>query len=135
MSETSARRQGTSSKAPTGENGREFTDPVDAVERAVYFHHPHSSFEKGASERHSGLLRRFVEKGRSAGGMSASLYAKAADWNNNLSRKILGCMSSAEMFEREVLKTAQGAARLLRFHQTSLQRLSEEKHSCGICCI
>jgi IS30 family transposase len=34
----------------------------DAVERAVYFRHPHSSFEKGINERYSGLLRLFVEK-------------------------------------------------------------------------
>ncbi|MDR1541437.1 MAG: hypothetical protein LBU32_26260, partial [Clostridiales bacterium] len=81
-----------------------------AVERAVYFRHPCSSFEKGASERHSGLPRRFAEKGGSAGGMPAQLISKAADWNNSLPRKILGCKTPAEMFEIEILKTAQGAA-------------------------
>ncbi|MDR1541176.1 MAG: hypothetical protein LBU32_24915 [Clostridiales bacterium] len=81
-----------------------------AAERAVYFCHPHSSFEKGASERHSGLLRRFAEKGRSAGDMPAQLISKAADWNSSLPRKILGYKTPAEMFEIEILKTAQGAA-------------------------
>jgi IS30 family transposase len=43
------------------------------MECAVYFRHPHSSFEKGAIERHSVLLRRFSGKGRSTDGMSAAL--------------------------------------------------------------
>jgi IS30 family transposase len=78
--------------------------------RSLYFRHPHSSFEKGASERHNGLLRRFAEKGGSAGDMPAQLISKAADWNNSLPRKILGCKTPAEMFEIEILKTAQSAA-------------------------
>jgi IS30 family transposase len=80
-----------------------------AFKSAVYFRHPHSSFEKGASERRSGLPRRFTEKGGSAGDMPAQLISKAADWNNNLPRKILGCKIPSEMSEIEILKTAQGA--------------------------
>ncbi|MDR1537581.1 MAG: hypothetical protein LBU32_06225 [Clostridiales bacterium] len=85
---------------------------------AVYFRHPHSSLKKGANERHNGLLRRFAEKGRSAGGMPAPLHTNAADWNNNLPRKILGCRTPAEMFEEELLKIAKGAVRRLRLHAT-----------------
>ncbi|MDR1541674.1 MAG: hypothetical protein LBU32_27545 [Clostridiales bacterium] len=84
-----------------------------AVECAVYFRHPYSSFEKGASERHNGLLRRFAEKGGSVDDMPAQLISKAADWNNSLPRKILGCKTPAEMFAIEILKTAQGAERPL----------------------
>ncbi|MDR1542105.1 MAG: IS30 family transposase, partial [Clostridiales bacterium] len=97
-------------KSTAGDNGREFAGRGGAVERAVYFCHPHSSFEKGANERHSGLLRRFAEKGRSVDDMPAQLISKAADWNNNLPRKILGCKTPAEMFEIEILKITQGAA-------------------------
>ncbi|MDR1538117.1 MAG: hypothetical protein LBU32_09005 [Clostridiales bacterium] len=68
-------------KRPGGD-GREFAGRG----RAVYFRHPHSSFEKGAGERRSGLPRRFAEKRGSAGGMPAALIAKAADWSNNLPR-------------------------------------------------
>ncbi|MDR1537399.1 MAG: hypothetical protein LBU32_05270 [Clostridiales bacterium] len=75
---------------------------------AVYFRHPHSSFEKGADERHSGLPRRFAEKGRGAGGMPVPLYAKPGDLNSNLPRKILGCRTPAEMFEREPQNSAMG---------------------------
>ncbi|MDR1541428.1 MAG: hypothetical protein LBU32_26215, partial [Clostridiales bacterium] len=64
-------------KSAAGDNGREFAGQGDAVERAVYFRHPYSSLEKGTSERHNGLLRRFAEKGGSAGGMPAALIAKA----------------------------------------------------------
>jgi hypothetical protein len=42
--------------------------------------------------------------------MPAQLISKAADWNNSLPRKILGYKTPAEMFEIEILKTAQGAA-------------------------
>ncbi|MDR1541075.1 MAG: hypothetical protein LBU32_24380 [Clostridiales bacterium] len=97
-------------KITAGGNGREFAGPGDAVDCAVYFRHPHSKFEKGANERHSRLLCRFAEKGRSVDGMPAPLYAKAADWNNNLPRKIPAYRTPAEMFEREILKIAQGAA-------------------------
>jgi IS30 family transposase len=47
----------------------------------------------------NGLLRRFAERVRSVDGMPAKLYAKAADWNSNLLRKILGYRTPAEMFE------------------------------------
>ena len=30
----------------------------------VYFAHPYASCEKGSIERHNGLLRRFIPKGR-----------------------------------------------------------------------
>ncbi|MDR1537497.1 MAG: hypothetical protein LBU32_05790 [Clostridiales bacterium] len=43
--------------------------------------------------------------------MPTQLISKAADWNNSLTRKILGCKTPAEMFETEILKTAQGAER------------------------
>ncbi|MDR1541303.1 MAG: IS30 family transposase, partial [Clostridiales bacterium] len=119
-------------KSAAGGDGREFAGRGGAVERAVYFRHPRSSFEKGANERRSGLLRRFAEKGGSAGGMSAQLISKAADWNNNLPRKILDCKTPAEMLEIEILKTAQGAERRLRRRQ--LQRLPEEENPYGICC-
>ncbi|MDR1538558.1 MAG: hypothetical protein LBU32_11300 [Clostridiales bacterium] len=101
-----------------------------AVECAVYFRHPRSSFEKRANERRSGLPRRFAEKGGSAGGMPAQLISKAADWNNNLPRKILGCKTPAEMFEIEILKTAQSAAKA-----PSISAWEEGKNPYGICCI
>jgi hypothetical protein len=59
-----------------------------------------------------------VEKWRSADGMPAQLISKAADWSKSLPRKILGRKTPAEMFEIEILKTAQGAERRLRRHQT-----------------
>jgi IS30 family transposase len=61
-------------KSAAGGNGREFAGRGGAVERAVYFRHPRSSFEKGARERHSGLPRRFAEKGEKRG-----RHARAAD--------------------------------------------------------
>ncbi|MDR1539469.1 MAG: hypothetical protein LBU32_16010 [Clostridiales bacterium] len=62
--------------------------------------------------------------------MPAALIAKAADWNNNLPRKILGSRTPAEMFEREILKIAQGAP-----SPPSTSAWEEEKNPYGICCI
>ncbi|MDR1541447.1 MAG: hypothetical protein LBU32_26335 [Clostridiales bacterium] len=47
---------------------------------------------------------------RGKGAVSTALYAKAADLNNNLHRKILDCRTPAEMSDEELLKTAQGAS-------------------------
>ncbi|MDR1538211.1 MAG: hypothetical protein LBU32_09505 [Clostridiales bacterium] len=66
-------------ESTAGDNGREFAGRGGAVERAVFFRHPRSSFEKGAGERRSGLPRRFAEKGGSADAMPAQLISKAAD--------------------------------------------------------
>jgi hypothetical protein len=85
------------------ESGREFAGPGGAV-----YCHPCSSFDKGAGKRRSGLAHRFAEKERDAGGMPTALYAKAADWGGNLSRKIMGFRTPAEMFERNPQNSARG---------------------------
>lgn len=54
-------------KTITGDNGSEFAD-LSTIESEtdtkVYFTHPYSSFEKGTNERHNGLIRRFIPKGK-----------------------------------------------------------------------
>ena len=54
-------------KTITGDNGSEFADLStleDDSDTKVYFTHPYSSFEKGTNERHNGLIRRFIPKGK-----------------------------------------------------------------------
>ncbi|EKX94026.1 IS30 family transposase, partial [Peptostreptococcus anaerobius] len=50
----------------TSDNGSEFSGLSD-IESLVstYFCHPYSSFERGSNERHNGILRQFIPKGRS----------------------------------------------------------------------
>ena len=54
-------------KSITSDNGSEFAD-LSTIESEtntkIYFTHPYSSFEKGTNERHIGLIRRFVPKGK-----------------------------------------------------------------------
>lgn len=91
-------------KSITGDNGSEFARlsewKVQGV--SIYFTHPYSSWEKGTNERHNGLLRRFVPKGKQISDYSADDILFMADWANGLPRKILGYKSPEELFDREL---------------------------------
>lgn len=54
-------------KAITGDNGSEFVDLSiieSETDTKIYFTHSYSSFEKGTNERHNGLIRSFIPKGK-----------------------------------------------------------------------
>jgi len=94
-------------KTITGDNGQEFAD-LSLLERMtncntkVFFTHPYSSFEKGTNERHNGLIRRFIPKGRRIDGYTADDIAFIEDWCNTLPRKILGYRTPTELFDAEL---------------------------------
>jgi len=49
------------------DNGSEFARLSELEELAdtlVYFAHPYTSCEKGTNERHNGIIRRFIPKGK-----------------------------------------------------------------------
>ncbi len=51
----------------TTDNGSEFASLSELeklAETLVYFAHPYTSCEKGTVERHNGLIRRFIPKGK-----------------------------------------------------------------------
>ena len=97
-------------KSITGDNGSEFSGLSEALPCDVYFCHPYSSWEKGTNERHNGLLRRFVKKGKSVDDLPAESIIAAAEWNNNLPRKILGYRTPAEAFADELRKIEEAYA-------------------------
>ncbi len=74
-------------KTITGDNGSEFAD-LSTIETDtntfVYFTHPYSSFEKGTNERHNGLIRRFIPKGKRMSDYDASDIAFIEEWMNTL---------------------------------------------------
>lgn len=88
----------------TADNGSEFASLSEVLKGKVdvYFCHPYSSWEKGTNERHNGLLRRHIKKGRSIDSIDAETIQQAVDWNNTLPRKILGWRTPAECFAHEL---------------------------------
>ena len=92
-------------KTITGDNGSEFSElstVEDDTETSVYFTHPYSSFEKGTNERHNGLIRRFIPKGKCMSDYSPEDIAFIEDWMNTLPRRILDYKTPEELFESEL---------------------------------
>lgn len=92
-------------KSITGDNGSEFAD-LSTLENdtatKIYFTHPYSSFEKGTNERHNGLIRRFIPKGKCISDYSQHDIAFIEEWMNTLPRKILGYKTPEELFEQQL---------------------------------
>lgn len=92
-------------KSITSDNGSEFAELNKLTKNTrteIYFTHPYSSYERGTNERHNGLLRRFIPKGKSISDYSHEEIAFIGDWINGLPRKILGYKTPEELFEEEL---------------------------------
>jgi len=92
-------------KTVTGDNGSEFADLStleNGTDTNVYFTHPYSSFEKGTNERHNGLIRRFIPKGKRMSNYNPDDIAFIADWMNTLPRRILNYKTPEELFELQL---------------------------------
>lgn len=97
-------------KTITTDNGSEFSD-LSKIEvttsTLVYYAHPYSSCEKGSVERHNGLIRRFIPKGKRIDSLTSDQISDVETWCNNLPRKILGYRTPDELFEAELDKIYQ----------------------------
>ena len=94
-------------KTITSDNGLEFSELAsieDYTDTMVYFAHPYSSWERGSNERHNGLLRRFISKGRRIDSYSEEEILFVADWCNSMPRKVLGYYTPDELFDKELDK-------------------------------
>lgn len=92
-------------KTITGDNGSEFADLSTLetnTDTSVYFTHPYSSFEKGTNERHNGLIRRFIPKGKRMSDYDLADIAFIEEWMNTLPRRILNYSTPEELFESEL---------------------------------
>ena len=92
-------------KTITTDNGSEFSllsDLEDLSKTLVYFAHPYTSWEKGSVERHNGIIRRFLPKGKRIDSFSDEQIAQIEVWCNSLPRKILGYHTPDELFEEEL---------------------------------
>ena len=94
-------------KTITSDNGTEFSDLESALLEygvEVYYTHPYSSWERATNERHNGLIRRFIPKGKSIKDLSIDTIKRVENWLNNLPRKLLNYKTPKEYFYEELAK-------------------------------
>ena len=92
-------------KSITSDNGSELSGLCELESLvAVYFCHPYSSFERGSNERHNGILRQFIPKGRSINDFSEDEIMYFVDIINAKPRKNLGYRTPEEIFDEEMDK-------------------------------
>lgn len=92
-------------KSLTSDNGSEFSNLGYLENKSsikIYYAHPYSSFERGTNERHNGLIRRFIPKGKSLNNYSTNAIARVETWCNTLPRKILDYLTPQEVFMKEI---------------------------------
>ena len=92
-------------KTITTDNGSEFSllSGLEELSKTLaYFAHPYTSCKKGSVERHNGLIRRFIPKGRRIDSYSDEQICQIEVWYNSLPRKILGYSTPDELFEDEL---------------------------------
>lgn len=89
----------------TTDNGGEFSGH-EALSKelgiAIYFAHPHSSWERGTNENTNGLIRQYFPKGTNFRQVSIEELAKVEEQLNNRPRKILGYRTPAELLARHL---------------------------------
>ena len=92
-------------KTITTDNGSEFSKLAELESKTgtlVYFTHPYTSCEKGSNERHNGIIRRFIPKGKRISDYGLDEISNIELWCNSLPRKILGYRTPDEIFETEL---------------------------------
>lgn len=96
-------------KSITADNGLEFSN-LEAILKEfgieVYYTHPYSSFERGTNERHNGLIRRFIPKGKPIKDVSTDTLKRIQNWMNTLPRKLLNYKTPEQCFYEELSKLA-----------------------------
>ena len=88
-------------KSITADNGSEFSS-LNKHGTNIYYAHPYSAWERGTNERHNGLIRRFIPKGKAIKDLTLEQIKRIENWCNNLPRKILGYRTPIELFNYEI---------------------------------
>ncbi|MBO0588409.1 IS30 family transposase [Sporosarcina sp. E16_8] len=95
-------------KTITSDNGSEFSNLEASLKDVtdVYFARPYAPYERGSNERHNGLLRRYIPKGKAISDYSTEAIQRIYRTLNNLPRRILDYQQPAVLFEQELAKLA-----------------------------
>ncbi len=85
-------------KSITSDNGSEFAGLSETLLGLsdVYFAHPYASLERGTNEKHNGILRRFIPKGKSLKDYTVQQIKQMMHWMNHLPRKIFNYQTPTE---------------------------------------
>lgn len=97
-------------KTITTDNGSEFANLSNlesVAQTLVYYAHPYASCEKGSVERHNGIIRRLIPKGKRIDQFTEQQIKDVETWCNSLPRKLLGYKTPDELFEAELDKIYQ----------------------------
>ena len=92
-------------KSISTDNGAEFSawkEIQEILNTTVYFCHPYASFEKGTNEKHNGIIRYFIPKGKLIENYSNKEINDIANWMNNYPRKIFGYKTPNEKLKEEI---------------------------------
>ena len=92
-------------KTITTDNGSEFSrlsELEELSETLVFYTHLYTSCEKGTNERHNGIMRRFIPKGKRINDFDPDYIAGIEIWCNSLPCKILDYRTLDEVFEDEL---------------------------------
>lgn len=87
----------------TLDNGKEFAGHERVSEELgtqVYFAHPYSSWERGLNENTNGLIRQYLEKGKSLQGLTMEKCDDIANRLNDRPRKTLGFVAPIELYHK-----------------------------------
>ncbi len=97
-------------KTITTDNSSEFADLANLealFKTLVYYAHPFSPCENGSIERHNGLIRKYIPKGKRVDQFLTQSLAYVETWINSLPRKLFDYKTLDELFEDELDKIYQ----------------------------
>lgn len=100
-------------KTITTDNGSEFaylSELEKMADTLVYYAHPYTSCDEGSVERHNGLIRRFIPKGKWIDDFTGQQISDVETWCNCLLQKVLGYRTPDEIFEEEIDRIYQATA-------------------------
>jgi IS30 family transposase len=94
-------------RSVTFDNGKEFAMHATVAEHAsikTFFCHPYSAFERGTVENANGVVRRYLPRSADLSGLEQDELSDIRAEMNNRPMKVLGWLTPAEAFRKELLK-------------------------------
>jgi Transposase and inactivated derivatives, IS30 family len=91
----------------TADNGSEFAGLTNSLKDQtthVYYTHPYAAWERPTNERHNGMIRKFIPKGRPIENYSRTFIRQMIQAIDHLPRRILNYRTPAEAFKKELQK-------------------------------